>query len=245
MARISTKVSLNGVKELYLIIVGLGITTALSAPPNNFYFWIFVVFGYFPTILRFLLGTINMLEHVAKRDEHKWTKRLLFISLSFLLTSMAFFLVGNYLSAYFKPEDPTTYSHISIYISVLLVLFFDLLTIFISHKPWQKGWGGWIIWKFIAIIFSYPFGLYDPSRYHDCSKEDKLVKRAHYQWIRSDFWFFTALLFALYFIKIDSIPINPWLSINHLHLLIMTVLMTFSAIIDFFANYDYYFEGKK
>jgi hypothetical protein len=68
------------------------------------------------------------------------------------------------------------------------------LALFVCHKPWRfpRGWGGWMLIKATAILLAYPAGWYDPARdtvhYWPMRLEQLLIKRTHYQWIRSDFW---------------------------------------------------------
>lgn len=185
---ISVRVSLDGVKELYLIIVGIGITEALVHPRNlpdisHAAAYFILLAGYLVTIFRISLGIINMLGHVAEKVHQQWSELIALVCMSFVSCALGFFWMS------------INIDHLPLFLSAtLLLLFSHWVTLFLSHKPWSfpRGWGLWMVGKGLAIIFAYPRGLYDPRRdrqhYWPMSEEQIRIKTTHYQWIRSDFW---------------------------------------------------------
>ncbi len=197
-ARISVKVSLDATKELYLIIVGIGITEALTHTgsfdrPDEYAPYLILLAGYLMTVFRFSLGMINMLGHVAERMHRYWSKVVSFVALSFLGCGLCFFWMGMHLQ------------HIPMFIVMtFLLILADWATLFIGHRPWAppRGWGLWMLWKSLCIFFAYPWGCYDPRRdtrhyREDLGEEARLIKCVHYQWIRSNFWMLVVFLLAL------------------------------------------------
>lgn len=249
ISTISAKVSLDGTKELYLIIVGIGITEALMhtddfTRASDFVPYFVLLTGYLLTVFRFSLGMINMLGHVAERVHNHWSKVVSFVALSFLTCGLCFFWMGLHLQT--MPM---------FLITSMLLLMADWSTLFISHRPWAppRGWGWWMLAKTAAICLWYPRGWYDPYRdtkhYSETLSADaRLIKSTHYQWIRSNFWLFVifAALFAFWQVWIPSRGV-PDANLTPAHLkeigyeLVLGLIMISFAFWDFSVNKIYYF----
>ena len=250
--RISTKVSLEGTKDLYLIVVGIGITEALMhgagvVRPLQAIPYCLLLIGYLLTVFRFSLGMINLLGHVAERFHRFWTQVVFMVALAFLCCGLCFFWMGHFLQK------------IPMFLITGLALWLaDWATLFLSHKPWHppRGWGWWMLGKSLAIFFWYPGGWYDPAKdklhYWPLSHEEILVKSTHYQWIRGTFWLiviFTAGLFAWNTWQAD--PHVVWQKLTGVQLKTMAfqavlglALITFS-IWDLVVNRAYYFGADE
>lgn len=239
--RISAKVSLEGIKDLYLIIVGIGITLALMHTGDfkkikEFIPYLVLMGGYLLTVFRFSVGMINLLCHVAERVHNHWTQVVSVVALSFLACGLGIFWMG--LSMNSLPM---------FMLNTILLLLCHWATLFFCHRPWAfpRGWGWWMLGKSLAIWFFYPGGLYDPRtddrHYLPLTQEEITVKSTHYQWIRSNFWLIVLLAASM----IAWGKVLPAVKLLHMKTLCFEIwlglLLTAFSLWDFNVNKAYYF----
>jgi hypothetical protein len=240
--RISAKVSLEGTKDLYLIIVGIGITEALMHTGDfkkitDFFPYLVLLAGYLFTVFRFSLGMINMLSHVAERVHNHWTRVVSVVAMTFLACGLCFFWMG--LSLRNLPM---------LMFNTVLLLLCHWATLFVCHRPWAfpRGWGWWMLGKTLAICFFYPAGLYDPRRderhYAPLCREELTVKTTHYQWIRSNFWLMLLLAASMLGWEV-IIPGALQMRVLGYELWLGLLLGVF-ALWDFKVNKAYYFGDE-
>lgn len=249
---ISTKTSLDGVKDLYLIIVGIGITESLMHIKDiqealQWFGYFILLAGFLVTIFRFSLGIINLLNHVSTKVHPQWSEAITLVCLAFLACALCFFAMGINLNTieYFL-------------IALLGLLICHWAALFLCHKPWSfpRGWGFWMLEKTLCILFRYPLGRYDPQydtvRYWPMTSEQKLIKASHYQWIRSDFWLGVILLVML-LNQVELATLIPTVVttlppevMNRVELQILSGLLLMAFTVwDIRVNRAYYFASER
>jgi hypothetical protein len=195
---ISAKVSLDAVKQLFLIVIGLAITDALTHTKDYALVWGHLNFnwlllaGYLLLVFKITLGTINILDHVSSKLNPEWSQTTSLTCLSFLTTGLFLYGLGSNL------QEPKLFC-----LFLLGLLFTRNISLFLCHKPWTppRGWGLWILMKYLAIVLGHPGGWYSPSKdqthYHALSEEQCQIKQTHYFWIRTNTWVMILLFLCL------------------------------------------------
>jgi hypothetical protein len=195
---ISARVSLDAVKQLFLIVIGLAITDALTHTKDHAVIWGFLNFnwillaGYLLLVFKITLGTINILDHVSSKLNPEWSQTTSLTCLSFLTTGLFLYGLGSNL------QEPRLFCYF-----LLGLLLTRNISLFLCHKPWTppRGWGIWILLKYLAIILGHPGGWYSPSKeqahYHALTEEQCQIKQTHYFWIRTNTWVMILLFFCL------------------------------------------------
>lgn len=152
---ITIESSLEAIKNLYIIILGIAITEAISSLNNfnvsfqvpSFYKGIIatlsvipqilVVFGFLFMMYQFALGTFNILNHIAGNNHddsarQQWSKSLFFGTACFLLTATCFYLMAVDISGTGNEKSNLFIVHL------IFLLIFDSFALIIFHRPWDK-----------------------------------------------------------------------------------------------------------
>lgn len=256
MERFAARASLAGIKELYLIILALGVTDALVNIPMaecsfTYFSYIFLLIGFLSTVFRFVLEMMILLEHVSLKHCEYWTKTVFFISVLCLLSSITVYLMGHNLGHF---------DQFIIYTIVLLTV--DLMLLIVSHKPWNKGGVGYFFKKGLSILSWHKlFPAFNPDREGIEDEEKRKVKRTHYQWGRSNVYLglFLFLIVHQWYLDmtLESCPLTSpssptefayWIFFLPQRLWLFqwiaaTILFLF-AMWDLTVNYSYYFGNK-
>lgn len=249
--------SLNGIKELYLIILGIGITEGLVNIPTLECSWTFICYllvlvGFLSTVFRFALEAILFLEDLLQLPPVQWTPSCFMMTIMSLASGLLFYLMGHNLNHF---EQFMGYT--------ILLLALDLGTLCLIYQPWRHHLSG-LITALVSIMTCHrcfpSFNPVHPNNVVAFDKSAQLLRQTHYQWVRSNLILALLLIGLMFYWKnhtfsgtcpvgfptswdqfnqwVHYLPQKLWIS-----QLTLGVLLTSFSIWDIVVNHRYYFQG--